>query len=71
MSALRWEVLTRIGSHWKNVWEINGQPEFFGTYDDACIALNEHLAECEWAVSAGYLRSVPDAGGFRVVEVPR
>lgn len=71
MSAPRWEVLTRIGNHWENVWEIDEQPEFFGSYDDAWTALNEHLAECEGAVRAGHLCSAPDVSEFRVVEVPR
>ena len=66
MSAQRWEVLTLIGNHWENVWELDEQPETFESYGDADAALAEHLRDCQWAVNAGHLDEMPSRDSFRI-----
>lgn len=67
MSAQRWEVQTLIGNGWENVWELDEQPETFDSYDEADVALAEHLRDCQWAVDAGHLDDMPDRDEFRIV----
>lgn len=66
MSAQRWEVLTLIGNHWENVWSLDEEPETFASYEDASIALEEHLLECRGAVKAGHLEDMPTRDTFRI-----
>lgn len=67
MNAQRWEVLTLIGNHWENVWSLDEEPETFASYEDASIALEEHLLECRGAVKAEHLEDMPPRDAFRIV----
>jgi hypothetical protein len=64
--AQRWEVLTFIGNRWENVWSFDEEPETFASYQDALIAIEEHLWECEGAVRAGHLDDMPTRDSFRI-----
>jgi hypothetical protein len=66
MSAPSWEVLTRIGHRWENVWSLDEEPETFASYEEADAALAEHLRDCRYAVDAGHLEDVPPRSDFLI-----
>jgi hypothetical protein len=67
MNAQRWEVLTLVGNHWLNVWELDEEPETFASYEEADAALAEHLRDCRYAVNLGHLEDMPTRDEFRIV----
>ena len=74
MTAQRWEVLTLVGNHYENVWELDEKPETFASHYEADAALVEHLRDCQWAVDAGHLEDMPTRDQFQIapfVEVKR
>jgi len=66
MDGQRYVVLTLIGHHYENVWELDGEPEVFESAGEAEAALAEHLRECQWAVDAGHLDTMPTRDQFHV-----
>lgn len=66
MDSQRYVVLTLIGHHYENVWELDGEPEVFESAGEAEAALAEHLRECQWAVDAGHLDDMPTRDQFHV-----
>jgi hypothetical protein len=66
MDGQRYVVLTLVGNHYENVWELDGEPEVFESAGEAEAALAEHLRECQWAVAAGHLDDMPTRDAFRI-----
>jgi hypothetical protein len=66
MSAQRWEVLTLVGNYWENVWELDEHPETFASYEEASVALEEHLRDCRYAVDMGHLEDMPTRDQFAI-----
>lgn len=67
MNAQRWEVLTLIGTHWENVWEQDGEPWTFDSYEEAEAEMLDHLADCRMAVQSGDMVAAPARDAFRIV----
>lgn len=64
MSAQRWEVLTLIGNHWENVWEQDGDPLTFDSYEDAEAEILDHIDDCRLAVQSGDMTDAPTRASF-------
>ena len=68
MSAQRWEMLTLVGNHGENVWELDEMPETFASYEEADAALAEHLRDCRYAVDMGHLEDMPTRDQFAIAQ---
>ncbi len=70
---MRYEVLTRMygpgEAEWQNVWEVEGTPMTFATYEDAERELIDYIAECTRASRSGYMDDVPEWDEFQIVPV--
>jgi hypothetical protein len=64
MGVQRWEVLTLIGNHWENVWEQDGNPWTFNSYEDAEAEILDHINDCRLAVKLGDMPDAPTRANF-------
>ena len=71
MTPQRWEVLTLCGGQYENVWESDGKPETFATFEEAEAALVEHLRDYQLAVEAGYMDDAPSRDEFEIQKSTR
>ena len=64
---MKYEVQTLTWADgWVNTWSINGDPEYFDTYEDAEFALHEMLADIKEAVALGDMEEPYDPSDYRI-----
>jgi hypothetical protein len=51
---------------WVNTWSINGDPEYFDTYEDAEFALHELLKDIHEAYEEGFMSDNYDPSDYRI-----
>jgi hypothetical protein len=51
---------------WVNTWSINGDPEYFDTYEDAEFALHELLKDIHEAYEEGFMSDDYDRSDYRI-----
>jgi hypothetical protein len=51
---------------WVNTWSINGDPEYFDTYEDAEFALHELLKDIHEAYEEGFMSDDYDPSDYRI-----
>ena len=52
---MSYEVQTRIGHDWENVWTNEGEPHIFPSRAEAAAELADHLRSMAYAVKNDYL----------------
>jgi hypothetical protein len=64
---MKYEVQTLTWADgWVNTWSLNGDPEYFDTYEDAEFALHEMLADIKEAVALGDMEEPYDPSDYRI-----
>jgi hypothetical protein len=64
---MKYEVQTLTWADgWVNTWSIDGDPEYFDTYEDAEFALHEMLADIKEAVALGDMEELYDPSDYRI-----
>jgi len=64
---MKYEVQTLTWADgWVNTWSINGDPEYFDTYEDAEFALHELLADINEAYEEGFMSDNYDPSDYRI-----
>jgi hypothetical protein len=64
---MKYEVQTLTWADgWVNTWSIDGDPEYFDTYEDAEFALHEMLADIKEAVALGDMEEPYDPSDYRI-----
>lgn len=66
---MKYEIQTQFLYGWENVWECDGQIEYFDTYAYAKLALDEFLDDMAQAYFNGEIEDPYDASDYRIVEV--
>lgn len=64
MTSQRYTVLTLCGNDYENVWENDGEPEIFDSYEEAEIAILEHISICTSEALCGNLADAPTRDQF-------
>lgn len=60
-----YEVLTRIGTKFENVWSLDGAPQTFESEEAAFDAIEEHYADLDHAAALGM--TILDEYGVHVI----
>jgi len=64
---MKYEVQTLTWADgWVNTWSINGDPEYFDTYEDAEFALHELLSDINEAYEEGFMSDNYDPSDYRI-----
>lgn len=66
---MRYEIQTQFIYGWENVWECDGQLEYFATKQDAQNALDDFFEEVESDYFNGYIEDKYSRNDYRIVEV--
>ena len=65
----KFEIQTQFMYDWENVWEYDGELEYFDTYQQARESLIEFLNEMDQAYFNGDIEDQYDSEDYRIVEV--
>jgi len=65
----KFEIQTQFIYGWENVWECDGELEYFDTYQHAKESLDEFLSEMDQAYFNGDIEDQYDSEDHRIVEV--
>ena len=63
--------LELYGENWENVFQIDGEPARFNTYEQARAFLDEHLADELEAYNHGELDDISGADDYRIVKITK
>ena len=63
--------LELYGENWENVFQIDGEPARFNTYEQARAFLDEHLADELEAYNHGELDDISGADDYRIVKLTK
>ena len=63
------EIQTQFLYGWENVWECDGNLEFFDSHQDAQMALDDFFEEVEQDYFNGYIEDKYSRDDYRIVEV--
>jgi len=66
---MKYEIQTQFIYGWENCWECDGKTEYFDTYENAKLALNDFLDEMAQAHFNGEIEDQYDPSDYRIVEV--
>jgi hypothetical protein len=65
----KFEIQTQFIYGWENVWEYDGELEYFDTYQRARESLDEFLSEMDQAYFNGDIEDQYDGDDYRIMEV--
>ena len=65
----KFEIQTQFIYGWENVWECNGQLEYFDSLQEAQTCLNDFFDEMAQAHFNGEIEDLYDRNDYRIVEV--
>ena len=65
----KYEIQTQFIYGWENVWTINGELEYFDSFEDALLTLDDFMDEMAQAHFNGEIEDMYDRNDYRIVEV--
>lgn len=65
----KFEIQTQFIYGWENVWECEGKPEYFNSYQEAQSALDDFFEDVDADYFNGYIEDKYDRSDYRIVEV--
>ena len=65
----KYEIQTQFIYGWENCWECDGQLEYFDSFENALLALDDFLDEMAQANFNGDIEDLYDRNDYRIVKL--